>query len=220
MTKSIPFLILVIFSLTAVIYAIYYFYFRSKKIVNNFNSLTEKYGFKVDFSNKYNSIIHPVAIGMYRNQNIKIGSESKEVNGKRCSFSYIEIQCDNPANISFFVQKRTRSNKVIMTREEVLTEEKDFDLKFVVQSNNNDIVKSILDYTNRYKLLQALNLGLHGVLKLNRKTLYFEEPGLINDKIALMRTEILIHCMCDMAFDIAKEKSSSADLIQNTILPF
>lgn len=205
MTKATPFILLALFSISVIIWLIYYFYFRSNKIVKNFNLFAEKYGFTVDMSKKFNFLVHPVASGSFRNRNFMVGSDNKEVKGNRFSSTFIKVQCANPLNVGFLIQRRTRANKVIMSREEVLTEEKEFDIKFVVQANNCEVIKSILDYTNRYKLLQALNLGMNGTLKLNGNTLYFEEIGLLKDNIALMRIEIIIHCMCDIADDLSRQ---------------
>jgi hypothetical protein len=58
---------------------------------------------------------------------------------------------------------------------------------------------SLLDFNIKYKLLQASNLGFSGEITLDNDNLLYTEPELIRNDVVLLRSEVMIHVLTDIA---------------------
>ena len=178
--------------------------FTSGSVVKNYKKIGEIYNANVDYSKKIGSAKYPVAYGNYRNRDISIESYTK-VEGKNSPNTLIKVACNNPSNLTLSLKKKSKNT----LNYSVPTGDSEFDDVFAMQTNNPELAVHILDYTIKFKLLQAANLGFKGELLLNGNTMSYNEPGLIKKDSSLLRIELLLHVLSDMADDLAK-----ADLLQ------
>ena len=173
----------------------------NKKVVSNYNKLKEKYSLHSDFSKKVGMKHHPSAEGIYRNRNIKIESVVKDsVDGKKViPHTVLSVDCANSDGFTFIAVRRNRKNAAEYQHGSVLVEDNEFDNKFILQSNNPDKLKRLFDFNTRFKLDQVHKLGFEGRISLNGNLLQYSEAGLLSSDEALMRTELVMHELCDIA---------------------
>lgn len=177
----------------------------NKKTVNNFKKLEEKYGLKADFSKKVGMKKHPNAQGVYRNRNVKIDSIITDAvdTKKAAPHTALMVECSNPGNFSFFVVKRKRQNNASYLSGSTMLNDSEFDDKFIIQTNNPEKLRSVFDFNTKFKLDQVHTLGFEGMIKLDANRLIYLDRGLMNDDVALMRIELIMHELCDIA-DVMK----------------
>lgn len=173
----------------------------NKKVVRNFGKLKEKYELHTDLSKKVGMKHHPSAEGIYRNRNIKVESVIKDsVDGKKVTpHTVLSVDCANTDGFSFVAVRRNRKNAAEYQQGSVLVEDNEFDNKFIIQSNNPDKLKRLFDFNTRFKLDQVHKLGFEGKISLSGNLLQYSEAGLLSSDEALMRTELVMHELCDIA---------------------
>jgi len=178
-----------------------FMFFSNKKVIKNYQKLHQKYGLKTDFSKKEGMKIHPTAYGIYRNKDIKIESTVREsLNGKKAApHTELLVECLNMDNFSFTVVKRKKQNNNVFLDGSSLLDDKDFDNKFIVRTNNPERMKRVFDFNTRFKLDQVHRLGFEGAIILNGNALEYIEKNLLDDEESLMRMELVLHEFCDIA---------------------
>lgn len=177
----------------------------NKKTISNFKKLEEKYGLQADYSKKVGMKSHPVAQGSYRGRNIKIESVIRDsVEGKKVMpHTGLIVECENTDGFSFITVKRKKQNNSLYLTGSSLINDNEFDDKFIVQTNNIEKLKGIFDFNTRFKLDQVHRLGFDGIIKLENNHLIYVEKGLLSSDEALMRVELVMHELCDIA-DVMK----------------
>jgi hypothetical protein len=181
---------------------LYIFVFKAKKIKTMYSVLAERYSFNLDMSKVKSSVPYPEAKGIYRKRRADIGTFDKSDGGEKKPHTYIKIGSASNTDFSFIIQRRTRDKKHFHSREEILTGDADFEKEFIIQSNNHELIKKILDYTNMNKLIHAAKMGYNGEMLLLGGEMMYIESNIIKTKNDLMRTELLLHAMCDLCDDI------------------
>lgn len=172
----------------------------NKKTINNFRKLEEKYGLQCDYSKKVGMKNHPHAHGIYRNRNIRIESMVRDsVEGKKViPHTALTVECVNTDNFSFTVVKRKKQNTASFSGS-TLINDNEFDDKFIVQTNNPAKLTGLFDFNTKFKLDQVHMLGFDGIIKLDGNHLAYIEKGLLSDDASLMRLELVMHELCDIA---------------------
>ena len=72
-----------------------------------------------------------------------------------------------------------------------------------MKTNDPEKAIQILDYTIKFKLLQTANLGYNGEILLEGNNISYREPGLMKKESSLLRIELLLHVLSDIAEDLA-----------------
>lgn len=173
----------------------------SQKIVKSFKKLEEKYSMKCDYSKKVGMKTHPSATGIYRNRSLKIETLIRDtVDGEKVApHTAVYIECLNPGGLSFSVVKRKRKNNALFLTGSALMNDNEFDDKFILKTNNIERLRKIFDFNTRFKFDQAHKLGFDGIVKLEDNVLSYTDIGLIDDDNSLLRTELIMHELCDIA---------------------
>ncbi len=182
--------------------ALYFVMFTSrKKVVSNYNKLTEKYSFECDYSKKVGMKTHPSARGIYRNRQVKIESTIRDsVDGQKViPHTMLTVDCANSDGFTFNVVKRNKRNSSNYSAGTVLLDDNEFDDKFIVQTNNPGKLKKIFDFNTRFKLEQVIKLGFNGIISLNGNVLQYADRDLLQNDESLMRVELIMHELCDIA---------------------
>lgn len=173
----------------------------NKKTIKNYQKLQEKYSLNADYSKKVGLKNHPSAHGVYRNRNIKIESIIRDaLNGKKViPHTSLTVECLNTGAFMFSVVKRSRHNNTTFLNGSTLISDNEFDDKFIVQTNNPEKLKKLFDFNTRFKLDQVHTLGFEGIIKLDGNHLLYIEKGLLSNDTSLMRLELVMHELCDIA---------------------
>jgi hypothetical protein len=177
----------------------------NKKTIKNFKKLEEKYGLQSDYSKKVGMKTHPSSLGIYRNRNIKIESIIRDsVEGKKViPHTMLIVECLNTDNFSFLAVRRKKQNNASFLAGSSLLNDNEFDDKYILQTNNIEKLRNIFDFNTKFKLDQVHKLGFDGIIKLENNYLVYIEKGLLNNDESLMRMELVMHELCDIA-DIMK----------------
>jgi len=177
----------------------------NKKTIKNFKKLEEKYGLQGDYSKKVGMKTHPSSRGVYRSRNIKIESIIRDsVEGKKViSHTMLIVECSNTDNFTFLAVKRKRQNNASFLTGSSLLNDNEFDDKYILQTNNIEKLRNIFDFNTKFKLDQVHKLGFDGIIKLDNNYLVYIEKGLLNNDESLMRMELVMHELCDIA-DVMK----------------
>lgn len=176
---------------------IFYLLARKKKTVKYFQKLQEKYSL-VSVSSDRNK---PEITGGYRSRTVRIETETPE--GKKKTGTVLEVACENDAGFVFTLVKRTKRNNPLYSSGAVMLDDKEFDDKFIIQANDAERVKRLFDFNTRFKLQQVCDLGFDGEIKLRGNLFTYYEPVLLNNDMILMRLELVLHELCDLA-DVLK----------------
>jgi hypothetical protein len=173
----------------------------NRKTIKNFNKLAEKYSLKNDYSKKVGMKNHPSSHGTYRGRDIKIESIIRDsVEGKKVMpHTALVVDCINSDGFSFTVVKRKKKNAASFLNGSSLINDDEFDGKFIVQTNNADKLRRVFDFNTRFKFDQVHSLGFDGIVKLEGNQVMYIEKGLLNDDTSLMRIELIMHELCDIA---------------------
>lgn len=173
----------------------------NRKIIKNYHKLEEKYGLKCDYSKKVGMKNHPSAKGLYRGRNIRLESVIRDsIEGKKVMpHTALVVDCVNTDNFSFTVVKRKRQNNAAFLTGSSLVNDNEFDEKYILQTNNEDKMRKIFDFNTRFKFDQVHTLGFDGIVKLDGAQLMYIDKGLLNNDTSLMRTELVMHELCDIA---------------------
>lgn len=189
------------------LFVLFYLFTVNRNIVKSYKSFTEKYGFEVDLSRKSGFFKHPVSHGSYRNIPVAIGSFIKQEGRKRSAATYIEAECSNPAEMDFIIVKKTNANSIKYGGRAFTINDSEFDDKFIVNSNDMNLMFDLLNFSIKYKLLQSLNVGFKGELTLKGNKLQYVEKELIKNSVNLLRIEILLHLLCEISDELKENKS-------------
>jgi hypothetical protein len=171
---------------------------RRKKVLKHYRKLAEKYGFTTDESRKK----YPSAYGEYRSRKVIIGSDKESEGSKTSGYTFVKVLTDNPTGFSFGIFRNSRQNKIRLAGNSVSSGDAEFDEKFLLTANNPVLAKGILNFNTKFKLLQAVDLGLKGEVSLNSNVLLYKESGLIKSPESMMRTELMLHELCDIADEL------------------
>jgi hypothetical protein len=176
-----------------------YFRFVNKNILKNYRSLSEKYGLSLDVSKKKGFIRHPFAEGTFGEFPVSIGCFIRGSGRRKYASTFMKIKCSNPHGLSFFIIKRTKLNNVLYGKEVFLTGDTDLDKNYIISTNDPEKMNSLLNFSVKYKLLHIMNLGFKGEIKLNENYLQSIEPELLTRNIDLLRIELMLHLLCEIA---------------------
>ncbi|RPI16198.1 MAG: hypothetical protein EHM58_12430 [Ignavibacteriae bacterium] len=186
-------------------------YIRSsnKSVIPYFKKLGEKYGVTVDDSKKIGISRFPVAEGMYRSHPLFVGSTNKGENYKSFVHTYFRLICRNYLDLTFLIVKKNKQNIAKYGTDAVTMNDSEFDEKFLVVTNNPELMVSLLDFNIKYKLLQSANLGFNGEITLKNDNLLYIEPDLIRNDVVMLRSEVMIHVLTDIADSLKFKKEKS-----------
>ncbi len=173
--------------------------YSNKTVAGYFKKLAEKYGISIDVNKKIGLAKYPSAEGMYRNFPLFIDCLKTNEGGKKYIHTLIRLLCKNPENITFLIVRKNRANIAKYGSYEIKINDSEFDEKYILNTNNPERMLSILDFNVKYKLLQSASLGMHGEIKLEGETVLFTEPELIRNDTVMLRTEVMIHVLTDIA---------------------
>ncbi len=173
----------------------------NKKVIKNYQKLSQKYDLNIDITKKVGMKNHPHALGTYRSRNIKIESVIRDsIDGKKViPHTILTVECNNPDKFSFRVVKRNKQNRASYSAGSSLIEDNEFDDKFIVQTSDPIRLRRIFDFNTRFKLDQVHALGFNGAILLHENTLQYIERELLKDDDSLMRVELIMHELCDIA---------------------
>ena len=184
------------------LFVLFYRFIVNRNIIKNYMSLAEKYGFEVDASKKSGFFKHPVSHGKYRNIPVVIGSFIKEEGREKSADTFINVECINPSEMDFIIVKKTGANSIMYGGKSFTVNDSEFDDKFIVNSNDMNRMLELLNFSIKYKLIQSLNVGFKGELTLNGSKLAYIEKELIKNSVNLLRIEILLHLLCEIADEL------------------
>lgn len=195
--------ILVLLPVLIVPWIVLYFVFiaSGKKVISNFKKLAEKYKLNCDFTKKIGMKTYPIAEGVYRNRKINIESMVRDsVDGKKViPHTVLTVACVTEDNFFFRIVKRNKKNSVLFSNGTVLADDNEFDNKFIIQSNIPEKVKKVFDFNTKFKLDQVNSLGFNGMIFLEAGRLVYFEPDLLSSDDSVMRLELVLHELCDIA---------------------
>jgi uncharacterized membrane protein YecN with MAPEG domain len=184
-----------------------YLLVTNMNILKIYKSLANKYGFEVDSSKKSGFFSLPTARGKYRDVPVEIGSFIKEEGRKKSSATYINVDCLNASGLDFTIVKKNSANKINYGANAFAISDAEFDRKFIINTNDTKRMFELLNFSIKYKLLQSLNVGFNGVLRLNGNKLEYIEKKLIKNSFNLLRIEILLHLLCEFADELKRNES-------------
>jgi hypothetical protein len=84
-----------------------------------------------------------------------------------------------------------------------MLDDNEFDGMFIIQTNDLERLKRLFDFNTRFKLQQIYGLGFTGEISLQGTTFTYSVQGLLNNDAALMKLELVLHELCDLA-DVMK----------------
>ncbi|HMQ78161.1 MAG TPA: hypothetical protein PKE39_07670 [Ignavibacteria bacterium] len=173
----------------------------NKRVISNFKKLSEKYQLICDFSKKVGMKTHPAAEGIYRNRQVKIESVVRDsIDGKNViPHTVLTVDCANSDNFHFKVYKRNKKNSLNFSAGSAMIDDNEFDDKFIILTNSPDRIKKMFDFNTKFKLDQVHRLGFNGLLALEGNRLLYMEPELLSNNDAVMRLELVMHELCDIA---------------------
>jgi hypothetical protein len=173
----------------------------NKKVLKNYSTLTEKYSLQPDLTKKIGMRNHPSVSGVYRNRQIKVESVIRDsLDGKKViPHTVLCVECSNMEGFTFSVFKRNRKNSTEYSAGSSLVEDAEFDNKFIIRTNNPEKMKRLFDFNTRFKLDQVHALGFEGRIDLQGNFLTYMESGLMASEESRMRTELVLHELCDIA---------------------
>ncbi len=188
------------------LFVLAYLYITNRNILKNYKSLTNKYGFEVDSTKKSGFFRHPVSRGQYRGIPVEICSFIKENGRKKSPATYISVDCINPNGFDFTIVKKNTANNIAYGGKAFTINDSEFDSKFIVNTNDMKKMFDLLNFSIKYKLIQSVNVGFKGTLQLNGTKLRYEEKELIKSSMNLLRIEILLHLLCEIADELRQVK--------------
>ncbi len=168
--------------------------------LKSYRTLAEKYELRLDENNKN----FPVGSGVYRSTSVRIGAMPDGTAKNKEPLTFVEAECDNKDNVFFRIVKRTKPNINKYGNSGMPLADGEFDEKFIINTNNFPELLELMNFNAKYKLLQAVNLGADGELILNGNQIMYTEPGYIKGDTNIMKTEIMLHLICDIADDLKK----------------
>ena len=174
-----------------------YYLTKNKRARKYYRKLQEKYTFNTEEESKNKSVI----TGAYKNRPVKI--ESGTLNGQKKVNTLLTVQCENPDNFEFKLIKRNKANNSVYSKGDYMLEDNEFDDIFIIQTNNPEKLKRLFDFNTRFKLQQIIGLGFAGEISLHGNSFIYTEQGLVKNDTELMKLELVLHELCDLA-DVMK----------------
>jgi len=173
----------------------------NKRVIANYKKLSEKYELTTDLSKKVGMKTHPFAEGIYRSRQVKIESVVRDsVDGNKVvPHTVLSVDCANHDNFNFKVVKRNKKNTQNYSAGSTLIDDSEFDDKYIITTNNPAKIKKMFDFNTKFKLDQVSALGFNGIILLEGNKLVYMEPELLANNDALMRLELVMHELCDIA---------------------
>lgn len=207
MNKATGGLVLIVLSIFLWVFLYSYFKSGSKKVVQHFRLMAERYNFSIDLSNKIGKAIYPVISGIYRNRNVALGSNDGKSAGSKSPVTYIHVVCNNSRGISLLIIKNTKANRAQLADRIFKLADAEFDEKFLVTTNDPVRIMPVFTFNVKYSLEQAMHLGLRGKMILEGNTLYYSEESRMEDDNAHTKFELLFHIMCDIAYELEADNN-------------
>jgi len=195
MKPGIIFIVVIIF--IPWIIMILYIMARKRNAGKYFNKLQDKYTLTSDSADKKRYEIS----GQYRSRPIKVVTGTPE--GKKKPGTILKVMCENPADFTFTLVKRSKSKNPYYSEGAYMVEDKEFDDKFIIQTNDVERMKRLFDFNTRFKLLQVSGLGFDGEINMQGNVFTYYEPGVMTSDTEMMKLELVLHELCDLA-DILK----------------
>lgn len=198
-----PKLLIVLIPVLVVPWIVLYFVLAAsnKRVISNYKKLAEKYQLSCDLSKKVGMKTHPHAEGIYRSRNVKIESVVRDsIDGKKViPHTVLTVECANSDNFFFKLYKRNKKNSANYSAGSAMIEDNEFDNKFIIQTNAPERIRKMFDFNTKFKLDQVNALGFNGLIAMEGNRLYYMEPELLASNDALMRLELVMHELCDIA---------------------
>src|SRR4030095_13033212 len=176
---------------------LFYYITRKRRALKYYHKLQEKYALTREDGGKNKTVIS----GYYRSRPVKL--ESGILDGHNKANTLLTVGCLNPDNLEFTIQNRKKSNYLVFSRSEFKLDDNEFDNKFIIDTNNIEKLKKLFDFNTRYKLQQIHGLGFLGQISLQGNSFNYSVPGLPNNDASLMKLELVLHELCDLA-DVMK----------------
>lgn len=177
-------------------------FIRSRNIKKYYKLLSDKYGLKLGTSSNGELADHTLIEGNFRDLPVEIGSYKKEEANRKIHLTYVKVNCVNPDHFGFVIAKRNMTNEVLYGNKSVSMNDREFDEKFIVSTNDYPRFNSILNFSVKFKLLQILNIGLKGDFILQGNALAYSESGLITRSTDLLRIELILHLLSEIADEL------------------
>lgn len=193
------FLVLFAGGIAVWVFIFFFVRFTNKSVVQYFKKLGEKYNLTVNDSKKIGIGRFPMAEGMFRGYPLFIGSMKKGEENCKYTYTFIRLLCSNTTGINFRIVRKTKQNIINYNQYAIKVNDSEFEEKFIINSNNPEFMLSLFDFNIKYKLLQAANLGFSGDITLDNENLLYTEPELIRNDVVLLRSEVMIHVLTDIA---------------------
>jgi hypothetical protein len=203
--------IIVVVFLVVVLPSLYYFlyyYIRNRNIKKYYKLLSEKY--KLIFKASSNGEVKDQILieGTFKDLRVEVGSCKKKEGNRKVPLTYVKENCVNHDQFEFVIAKRNMANDVLFGNKAVLMNDREFDEKFIVNTNDFSRFISILNFSIKFKLLQIFNIGLKGELILNGNSMSYSEKGYITRSIDLLRIELVLHLLSEIADELKTVKEN------------
>lgn len=210
MDKSLILLILLAAGFAIWIIAIIINKFFSKSGVKCYKILADKYELAIDLYHKegirHRRIKLPVANGTYRGYTVQLGAMLNDESGKKIPYTFISAQCENRDNLAFRISDRETAKPGLAVEQESPINDSEFDQKFIVNTNNEAGMSSLMNFNVKYMLTQSNDLGAKGELSLNGNEIRYTEPHYLSGDVGILKAEILLQLICDLADEIEKKQ--------------
>lgn len=178
----------------------------NRNIKKNYKSLANKYSFEVDASKKSGFINYPLSHGQYRGIPVEICSFRNEEGKKKTPATYVSADCTNENSFEFIIVKKNSTNNIKYGAKAFTVNDSELDGKFIINTNDTEKMFGLLNFSVKYKLQQSMNVGFKGKLFLTGTKLRYEENELIKGSLNLLRIEILLHLVCEIADELKGHK--------------
>jgi hypothetical protein len=175
----------------------FYIIAKKRSAGKYFKKLQDKYTLETDSADKK----HYEISGQYRSRPIKIETGAPDV--KKKPGTMLKVMCENPSDFTFTLVKRSKSSNPYYSEGAYMVEDKEFDDKFIIQTNNVEKMQRLFDFNTRFKLIQVNGLGFDGEISLLGNEFMYYEPGVMTNDIEMMKLELVLHELCDLA-DVLK----------------
>jgi len=108
--------------------------------------------------------------------------------------------------LAFHIIKRNLQNKINYGQNVLHIDDTEFDENFIVNSPDRERMLNLLNFSIKYKLLQTANIDFKGEITLDGNILTYGEYGLPIDRRNLLRIELMIHLLCEIADTLTNEE--------------
>ena len=173
--------------------------YSDNRLLKNFRALQERYGLMLDISHKKGLLHYPSAKGNIKNYPVQLGTFIDSTGKKKKALTSVRLGCTNSTGLVFRIIKRNLQNKIKYGQNVLHIGDTEFDENFIVNSPDRERMLDLLNFSIKYKLLQTANIDFKGELTLDGNILTYAEQGLLIDRRDLLRIELMIHLLCEIA---------------------